>query len=291
MGIRRRQAVAFGDISGAFGGAAGHRARRGPAADYDDRRDFAFWIPSATERLLAGGRILAKTRENRLNLLFEKKVGGTQFEPLLPLAGRTLQVGLKLLNRVFSNFTELPFLPGEGLPLYRNSDADPTQLEPPITLLLDPAHADDAELFREGLFCLVEIAVDASFYAAPPAFEISFQARAETLKYYVVARNYTAGEFNQLDVSDAGFAADARAQIRFDRIPPSSFTAAEIPAVQLGGSDARVTLFRSQETVARQDRARKRIQLARNNDVIIAQLRQPGSAAATADLVVHLSKT
>ena len=252
--------------------------------------DFAFWIPSATERLLAGGRVLAKTREDRLNLLFERKEGGTPFEPLLTLAGRTLQIGLKLLNPAFSNFTQLPFLTGEGLPLYRNA-ADPRQLQAPVTLLLDPAHPDDAELFREGPFCLVEITVDAGFYAAPPAFAVAFQARAETLKYYVVARNYTAGEFNQLDVSDAGFAADARPQIHFDRIPSSGFTSAEIPAAQLGDSDARVTLFRSQQPVARQDQARKRIQLARNNDVIIAQLPQPGAAAATADLVVHLSKT
>ena len=253
--------------------------------------DFGVWIPSTTERRLAGGRVLAKTREDRLNLLFEKKEAGANLEPLLPLAGRTLQFGLKLLNPGFPNFTELPFLFGEGLPLYRNAGADPSQLQAPVTLLLDPAHAEDAELLREGLFCLVEITVDAGFYAAPPAFEIAFQARAETLKYYVVARNYTAGEFNQLDVSDAGFAADARPQIRFDRIPPSGFTSAEIPAAQLGGSDARVTLFRSQQPVARQDKARKRIQLARNNDVIIAQLPQPGAAAATADLVVHLSKT
>jgi hypothetical protein len=253
--------------------------------------DFAYWIPSATERTLAGGRVLAKTREDRLNLLFEKKEGGAPFEPLLPLAGSTLQIGLKLLNPAFANVTALPFVFGDGLPLYRNAGADPGQLQAPVTLLLDPTHPDDAELFREGLFCLVEIAVDAGFYAAPPAFEIAFQARAETLKYYVVARNYTAGEFNQLDVSDAGFASDARPEIHFDRVPPSSFTSAEIPAAQLGDTDARVTLFRSQQPVARQDKARTRIQLARNTDVIIAQLPQPGAAAATADLVVHLSKT
>ena len=253
--------------------------------------DFGFWIPSTTERLLAGSRVLAKTREDRLNLLFEKKEGGTQFEPLLPFAGRTLQFGLKLLNPAFSNFSELPIPPGEGLPLYRNAGADPRQLQAPVTLLLDPVHAEDAELLREGLFCLVEIKVGAGFYSAPPAFEVAFQARAETLKYYVVARNYTIGEFNQLDVSDAGFAADGRLQIGFDRIPSSSFTAAEIPVAQLGGGDARVTLFRSQQPVARQGKARKRIQLARNNDVIIAQLPQPSAAAATADLVVHVSKT
>lgn len=251
--------------------------------------DFAFWIPSATERALAGGRVLAKTRADRLNLLFEKREGGGQFEALVPLSGQTLQLGLHLQNAGFSNFTELPFLLGAGLPLYHNA-AIPRQLQGPDTLLLNPAHADDAELLRQGLFCLVEITVDAGFYAAPPAFTIAFHARAETLRYYVVARNYTAGEFNQLDVSDAGFAADARPQIRFDRVPPSSFTSAEILATQLGGGDARVTLFRSRQPVARQQAARKRIQLARNNDVIIAQLPQPGAAAATADLVVHLSK-
>ena len=209
-------------------------------------------MPSGTERLLAGGRVLAKARDDRLHLLFEKKEGGALFEPLLPLTGRTLQIGLKLLTAAFSNFTELPFLFGEGLPLYRNAGADPGQLQAPVTLLLNPAHADDAELFREGLFCLVEVAVDAGFYTAPPAFAVPFQARAETLKYYVVARNYTASEFNQLDVSDAGFATDVRPEVRFDRIPPSSFTSAEIPAAQLGDGDTRVTLFRSQQPVTRQ---------------------------------------
>jgi hypothetical protein len=251
--------------------------------------DFEFWMPSPTERALAGARVLAKTREDRLHLLFEE-APGAQLEPLLSLTGRTLQFGLRLRNAALLNFTELPFLMGEGLPLYRNAGADPKQLQAPVTLLLNPAHAEDAELIRAGLFCLVEITVDAGFYAAPPAFAIAFTARAETLKYYVVARNYTDSDFNLLDVNDAGFTADARPQISFQRIASGNFTPAEIPAAQIGGSDARVTLFRSQQPVTRQEKARKRIQLVRNNDVIIAQLPQPGAAAATADLVVHLSK-
>jgi len=251
--------------------------------------DVAFWIPSGTRRLLAGAHALAKPREDRLNVLFERKDGGGAFEPRLTLAGATLQIGLKLLNPEFANFTVLPLAPGGGLPLYR-SGASPGALQAPVALLLDPAHPEDAELLRAGLLCLVEITVGAGFYAAPPAFVVPFAARAETLKYYVVARNYTAGEFAQLDVSDAGFGADARPQIHFDRVAPSAFTAAEIPATQLGAPDARVALFRSQQPVARRGKARTRIQLARNNDVIVSQLPQPGAAAATADLVVHLSK-
>ncbi|HEY6865463.1 MAG TPA: hypothetical protein VI319_16335 [Burkholderiales bacterium] len=251
--------------------------------------DVAFWMPSGTQRLLAGAHVLAKPREDRLNVLFERKDGGGAFEPRFSLAGSKLQIGLKLLNPEFANFTVLPLVAGGGLPLYR-SGPSPGALQAPVGLLLDPAHPDDAELLREGLLCLVEITLGAGFYAAPPAFAVPFAARAETLKYYVVARNYTAGEFAQIDVSDTGFGADARPQIHFDRVASSAFGAAEIPATQLGAPDARVALFRSQQPVARRSKARTRIQLARNNDVIVAQLPQPGAAAATADLVVHLSK-
>lgn len=254
--------------------------------------DFLFWMPSATERLVAGARTVAKIRDDRLHLLFERKDGGGAFEPLASLAGQTLRIGLRLSSPEFANFTALPLLPAGGLPLYRNVP-DPRALRGPDPLLLDPRHAEDAEILRAGLFCLVEIAVAAGFYAAPPALAVGFRARAETLKYYLVARNYTATEFGQLDVSDAGFSSDGRPEIHFERVGSSGFTSAEIPAVQLAGGDAaaKVVLFRSQQAVTRQARARKSIQLARNHDVIIAQLPQPGAAAPTADLVVHLSKT
>jgi len=249
--------------------------------------DFELVIPAATERRLAGGRLLAKTRDGLVTVLFEKGAGSA---PLVALTGKTLQFGLRLLNPYFSNFTALPFAPSEGLPLYRNSGADHTRLQPPVMLLLDPANAEDAELLRAGLFCLAEIKLDAAFYSTAPAFQIAFSPRQETLKYYVVATNYGAGEFNQLNVSDAGFAADARPQINFSRIASSGFGADDIPPDLLAGGGARVVMFRSQQPVARQEKARRRIQLARSNDVIIAQLPQPGAAAATANLVVNLSK-
>jgi len=249
--------------------------------------DFEFTTPSATERLLAGGRLLAKTREAKLTVLFEKAPGGGA---LSPLDGRTLQFGLKLANAFFPNFSVLPFLPGEGLALYRNAGADPGQLQAPVALLLNPAEERDAELLRAGLFGVVEITVDPGFYAAPPAFEIAFAAREETLKYYVVARNYTPAQFNQLDVTDEGFTADARPKIDFQRVAASDFSADDVPASVLGDAGAKVALFRSQAPVARREKARRRIQLARNTEVIVQNLQQPGAAAATANLVIHLSK-
>ena len=245
--------------------------------------DFEFTTPSGTERLLAGGRLLAKTRESRLNVLYEKSS--------LQIAGRTLQLGLRLLNASFRNFTLLDFQPGEPLPLYRNAGADPRVLQAPVELFLNQAHAPDAELLRSGLFGVVEIEIDPGFYAAPAAFQIAFAARQETLKYYVVARNYADNEFNQLAVSDAGFTSDARPRIDFGRVEATGFDPDhDLPAALFGGAGARVALFHSQTPVARRARARRRIQLARNNEVIIPQLPQPGSASPTADLVIHLSK-
>ena len=249
--------------------------------------DFEFIAPAPTERLLAGGRLLAKTRDAKLTLLYEKAPGGGA---LSPLNGRTLQFGLKLVNSLFPHFSVLPFLPGEGLPLYRNTGADHAKLQPPVALLLNPADERDAELLREGLFGVVEITIDAAFYGAPPAFEITFAAREETLKYYVVARNYTVAQFNQLDVTDQGFTADARPKIDFARVAAAAFTADDVPATVLGDAAARVVLFRSQAPVARREKARRRIQLARSTEVIVQNLPQPGAAAATANLVIHLSK-
>lgn len=256
---------------------------------YDDGPcpDFEFSIPLASGRLLAGGRLLAKPRDGGLTVLFEKGEDGA---PLAPLPGKVLQFGLILLNPYFPNFTAWPFSPGEGLPLYRNAGADPAKLQAPVLLLLDPASEEDAELIRSGLFCLVEIEIDAAFYATAPAFQVAFEAREETLKYYIVASNYSSGDFNQLTVTDAGFTADARPRIDFDRVAASSFAADDIPAAILGDAGTRITLFRSQQPVGRREKGRSRIQLARNTDVIVMQLPQPGAAAATANLIVHLSK-
>lgn len=241
--------------------------------------DFEFFTPSGTGRILAGGRLLAKTRGSRLTVLHEKNTP--------QVAGRVLQFGLKLLNTYFPNFSEPAVDPADGMPLYRNAG---TALQAPVGLFLNPAHPEDAELMREGLFGVVEVMLEAGFYDAPPAFQVAFAAREETLKYYVVARNYTVAEFNQLELTDEGFTTEARPRIEFDRVAASAFTPDDLPATTLGDGAARVTLFRSLAPVARRARARRRIQLARNSEVLVQNLPQPGAAASTANLIIHLSK-
>lgn len=146
----------------------------------------------------------------------------------------------------------------------------------------------DPELRQAGVLGLVEIRIDGSFPASPPAFEIAFDARTEILKYYLVVRNYSSAELNQLSVSDIGFPEDSRPQIVFTKVPAASFTSAEIPPALLGGGD--VVLFKSQGPVARQAKGRRKIQLSRNGDVLIEHLPQPGAEKPDADMIVHVSK-
>jgi hypothetical protein len=245
--------------------------------------DFDFWVPELTARRLAGAHLLAKQRESQLAVFHEKG-----FAPLAD--GTLLRFGLKLVNPWFANFTALPFPPGEALALYRNDGVD-AALEGPLTLMLDPAVAEDAELMRAHLFALAEITTGDALYdaAEPPAFKMRFEARTEQLHYYVVARGYSQNDFDQFRVSDAGFGTDSRPEILFSRVNQLTGDGV-LPPSALGADGAMVTLFRSRDPVARQEKARRRIQLARGNQILIPQLPQPAAAAPTANLVVHLSK-
>jgi hypothetical protein len=151
----------------------------------------------------------------------------------------------------------------------------------------------DAELSREALFGVVEIAVDAAFYTTPPAFTIAFDAPTETLNYYVVAVNYTDTEFGQLSVAhSATIAGDAGVPvIAFNKIQSGAFTSAELPISLLGGNANRVVLFRSSAPVKRRNGGYPGVQLVRNGDVIRSSLPQAAPDRPSADLVVHLSKS
>jgi hypothetical protein len=152
------------------------------------------------------------------------------------------------------------------------------------------AYYFDSELLQAGTFGVLEVKIASSFYTSGVDFQIAFDARQETLNYYIVANNYSESDLNQLSVMDAGFSDDARPQIAFNKIPSASFTPAEISPALLGENSARVVLFRSQAAVRRTQRARKKIQLRRNGDVLVPHLPQPGPEKANADLIIPISK-
>jgi len=155
------------------------------------------------------------------------------------------------------------------------------------------SHYLDPELSREGAFGLVEVAIDGAFYDNAPKFTVAFQARLETLRYYVVAKGFSSGDVDLLAVRDQGFGDQGRPdEVKFEKVLSEKLTEDERSRTELlAGDGARVILFRSLSAVARRHNGRKRIQLMRNSEALIEHLPQPGRDRGTSDLIVHLSKS
>jgi hypothetical protein len=139
------------------------------------------------------------------------------------------------------------------------------------------------ELSARGIFAVVDIDVAAGFYDTAPAFEVAFQARSEHLSYYVVAHKHSDADFAALRVRDG----DTTRALQFTR---ASAADTVLAAELLAPGDSRLALFRSNDSVPRQRMARRKIQLLRNNEVLIDSLPQPGSSQADANLIIHISK-
>lgn len=314
-------------------------------------QDFSFIIPADRAQLLKNGKLIAKVVDGKLYVLFAADETG---KPLVQLAGKTLRIGLKLLNPFFSNFTDLDFNFNSSRPLYRNS-TNPPVLEAaktialtgkvfshalkikarPVTLLLKDTNGQvlqtdtittendrqtisydlkqqaaglysveesnagnteianyyfDLEFQQPGIFGVIEIAIDSDFYNTPPEFAIAFAAKQETLKYYIVAKNYSEQDLNQLTVLDAGESGRSEI-INFTKVLPAAFTSDDIPPTLLGNGEAKIALFKSPEkAVARQEKARQKIQLHKNGKVLISHLPQPSADKSNADSIVQLVK-
>jgi hypothetical protein len=147
------------------------------------------------------------------------------------------------------------------------------------------------ELAGQQLWGVLAVTVDASFYASPPLLSISLTARHEQLKYYVVARNYGANEFSQLNFNDAGAAEQGRPALVFDKIASTNFAADDLPPDVLGDAASRIVLFQSRVEVDRRAGGYRKLQLRRNNEVLIQHLPQAGSDRAQARFIVHLAKS
>lgn len=144
----------------------------------------------------------------------------------------------------------------------------------------------------EPLWGVAAVNLDDAFHAAAPGLRIALAARRETLEYYVVADNFGAGEFAQLELSDAGAAEQQRDPIDFERIAAADFsTLGGLPASALHSDPARVLLFRSRTPVARRAGGYRKLQLKRNSEVLVQHLPQAASGQARARFVVHLAKS
>jgi len=246
-------------------------------------QDFGFVVPEETAQLLKNRKLLARTREGVFYLLYESDETET---PLISAEGVTLRFGLLLLNPFFSNITQGTFDPLSSVLFYRNL-TDVNALNPAEDMAIDDL---SAPLQKEGLWGVIDVTVDSSFYTAAPDFEIAFDAKGEILKYYIVATNYTETEFNQLSVADAGFTEDARPEVTFTKVSAGGFLSDDISPELLGDSTAQIVLFKSQTAIARQEKARKKIQLSKNGSVLMTHLPQPGTDRPHSDLIIQVSK-
>ncbi|WP_077000837.1 hypothetical protein [Variovorax sp. KK3] len=140
-----------------------------------------------------------------------------------------------------------------------------------------------------GAWGLLDLTVVAAHVADGHAFALSFAARSDTLRYYVVAHRLSDTEFNQLQVLDNGFAAEARPQIAFDRVLPAAFGADHLaPGLLDPSGSARMALFEAQAPVARRARGPAGVELHRNGELLVGNLPQPGADRPDAQFVVHL---
>ncbi|MFP5285728.1 MAG: hypothetical protein ACLGI9_08320, partial [Thermoanaerobaculia bacterium] len=187
------------------------------------------------------------------------RLTGPVFSHALQQADRPVTVklldadGLTLAEQTVSDAgrAEVSFdLTGQEPGFRKIEELYPGNVKRTADYLLDP------ELAREGVFGVAEVRIDAGFYTTPAAFEIAFEARQETLRYYLVVKKYSAAEIDQLSVSDAGFTEEGRPEVTFTKVPAAAFTPAEIPPSLLGDAGATVVLFRSQAPVARRERGR-----------------------------------
>jgi len=258
-------------------------------------RDFDFIPAPETAVYLRSGRLVAKSGNGELTVLAALGEGG---EPLASLAGKTLRFWLKLLNPHFANFTP----PETSLPLYSNQASarklGKTSLPrpgetaaPEITALPSPSDLrrqthlkrEQTQLQREGVFGVLEIKVSPTFYTKRAEFRLGFEARREPLCYRIYARKFSAAQAALLAVED--LPADNQPAIRFSKSAPE-----EMPGDGANAPPAFALRFVSDAKVARSERARGKIQLKRNGEVLIEQLGWPAASQSTAELFVQICR-
>lgn len=143
-----------------------------------------------------------------------------------------------------------------------------------------------------GAWGLLDLVVDAGHIAAGHDFALEFAARSDTLRYYVVASRFAEADFNQVQVLDAGFTAEARPQIQFRRVLPAAFGAGHLAPELLDPSgSARIALFEALAAVTRRARGPAGVELHRNGDVLVGNLPQPGADRPDAQFVVHVTQS
>ncbi len=217
---------------------------------------------------------------------------GDQFTPVATITQRPLTLNIYRMNGntlVWSG----EIRDGENMPtldlrswsagcylVTQHADAGAETNSRPLILAPDLAAA--------GMWGIVRIVVTPEFWNSSPSpdFDVRFNAREETLSYYVVAPPDWS-DFDKLSVTDTA----TGSALTFEKLEPDHFPLDRFSDAQLGIPDVQAVLFRSTSPVPRQAAATKRLQLSRNGNPLIKNLPLPGADMPLARFIVQLSKT
>jgi hypothetical protein len=150
----------------------------------------------------------------------------------------------------------------------------------------------DDVLNATDMIGIVEVEILSSYYTSPPELNLSFQTKQDPWKYYIVAKNYSGTDINQLAIADEGFniEGDNRTQLQFTKKLSGAFTSDDILPSQLSDNAAEVLLFESNAPVAWREKSRKKIQLKKNGDVLMIHLPNPSIHRPQPEIIIQLSK-
>ena len=231
---------------------------------------------------------------NSLDLPVEMLLAGPLFSYPLTKATRPVTVAVKdYLNNVLktatvtkdTDTTPVPFdLRGYDPNVYSVNEKQGSSTKKSLYYI-------DPDLAGKPIFGIVEINIADSFFTpAPPVFTLNFVAKEEVLKYYIVGKNYTTPDLNHLSVIDAGYNEDTRPQVLFTKVNQGAFAATDISPSFLTTTGTSVLLFKSQIPIPRLEKARRKIQLSKNSDVIMKHLPLPGIDRFNSDIIIQISK-
>ncbi|MDD3353019.1 hypothetical protein [Zoogloea sp.] len=148
----------------------------------------------------------------------------------------------------------------------------------------------DAELASCRPWGLLRLHVAPAHLSLPHGqlFTLSLASRPERLRYYLVLTPTDDADLASLSVVDNRLPPPA-APVLFSRRDAADFDESHLSPIQLGAVDARrVVLFEAMTELPRQARGPQGFELHRQEEVLVANLPQPGAERSDAQFVIHL---
>src|SRR5262249_6075675 len=152
-------------------------------------------VPPATQRTLAGWRAIVREHAGRLVVLLEVDDGGQPVTKPAQLVGRTLHFGLQPRSTSFDTFTAPHGVPRGQRPWWNNrANAKKLAGPLPLTLLNDRVQPQppgellvDNDLAGDPPWGVLSLSLAQAHLnsATGQDFTLAFDARSDTLRYYV----------------------------------------------------------------------------------------------------------